>query len=82
MSLHSQQSIDEKIIELKKRVELVEQLVGVSPNDSEEKKEISRKNIIETLSEVREIKEQMLVINTKGFTTYLQSYSMVQVKVR
>lgn len=80
MSQVSQIDIDEKILALKKRVEHIEQLIGISTGMPEENDEAAKKTILQILSEVKNIKDQMISASSssttpKGLGSYLQLYS-------
>lgn len=80
MALVSQLDIDEKILALKKRVEHIEQLVGINSGLPEDSDEAAKKTILQLLSEIKAQKEQMLAASgsaaaSKGLGPYLQLYS-------
>ncbi len=80
MAQVSQVDIDEKILSLKKRVEHIEQLIGISSGAQEEADEAAKKSILQILSDIKATKEQMIAASSsantsKGLGPYLQLYS-------
>ena len=80
MTQVSQVDIDEKILALKKRVEHIEELVGINSGQPEDSDEAAKKTILQLLSEIKAQKEQMLSAGgstaaSKGLGPYLQLYS-------
>lgn len=70
----SQQEIDERIIELKRRVEAIEQMVGVHSLAPAEQGQYARQTILDALQTVRDVREQVMTKN-KNIETYLREHS-------
>jgi hypothetical protein len=69
----SQLEIDERILDLKNRVEVIEQMVGMNSVITGDVGHFSRKPIMEALAEIMTLKEA--ITRNKSIEAYLQVYS-------
>lgn len=69
----AQKEIDERIHDLKQRVEIIEQLVGVNSMLPAEQNKLGNKAILDALQHIKEMKEQALSKN-KSMEVYLKEH--------
>jgi hypothetical protein len=70
----SQQEIDERIIDLKRRVEVIENMIGVHALPPGDQSLFAKQTILETLQSVKEMREQAMAKN-KNIEAYLKEHS-------
>jgi hypothetical protein len=70
----SQQEIDERIIDLKRRVEVIEQMIGVHSLIPGDQAQFAKQAVLDALQTVKEMKEQALGKN-KSIELYLKEHS-------
>lgn len=70
----SQSDIDQRISELKRRVEIIEQQVGVNSLAHADQDQLSSKAIMDALVQIKAMKDQALAKN-KSIDVYLKDHS-------